>query len=133
MKNIFFLILTIAGLISQSCNSSLPKSESTDAISEVLDLATFKQKIDEEQNFILLDVRTPGEVSEGMIEGAINIDVEGDGFEDKIEMLDKSKTIYLYCRSGKRSALAAGILVDHGFLELYDLKGGYLAWSEAKE
>ncbi|MBT8219772.1 MAG: rhodanese-like domain-containing protein [Bacteroidia bacterium] len=135
MRNTIFFIVAIAGLIFQSCNFGSPKttSESKEYISEVLDLATYKEKMAEEEDFILLDVRTPGEVSLGMIEGAINIDVEADGFIEKIEMLDKTKPVYLYCRSGQRSETAAGILVEHGFPVIYDLKGGYLAWSGKDE
>ena len=137
-KNTIFFIVAIAGLIFQSCNFGSNKNtsvstESTDYTSEVLDLTTFKQKMATEEDFILLDVRTPGEVAEGMIEGAINIDVEADGFDEKIEMLDKTKPIYVYCRSGQRSATAAEILVQHGFPIIYDLEGGYLAWSETEE
>ena len=45
-------------------------------------------------------------------------------------VLDKEKPVYLYCRSGKRSASAAEKLKEAGFTEVYNLKGGILAWKE---
>lgn len=76
----------------------------------------------------LVDVRTLEEFQEGHLKSAQNICVTDDDFEENIAKLDKNKPIYLYCRSGKRSARAAKILKDLGFKEIYDMDGGYLNW-----
>ena len=70
----------------------------------------------------LLDVRSPGEYSGGFIDGFINIEL--DTLRDNLDMLDKSKPVYLHCRSGLRSYIACRILTQNGF-DCYNLSGGY--------
>lgn len=76
----------------------------------------------------LVDVRTIEEFQEGHLKNSQNICVTDDDFEENIVKLDKNQPIYLYCRSGKRSARAAKILKELGFKEIYDMEGGYLNW-----
>ena len=80
---------------------------------------------------IVLDVRTPAETAQGHIEGASFIDFYDEGFEQKMDLIQKDKPIYIYCRSGGRSAKAAEIMLRQGFIEIYNLDGGILAWEEA--
>ncbi len=87
----------------------------------------FKELISAE-GAIILDVRTPGEFEGGYIEGAINIDYNSPDFETQIEELDKSQAIYIYCASGGRSSKAMSLMADKGFVELYNLLGGYGGW-----
>jgi phage shock protein E len=77
---------------------------------------------------VILDVRTPAEFAAGHIEGAINIDAESGRFAEEIKSLDDTKTYAIYCRSGRRSALAADAMLDAGFTSLYNLDNGLLAW-----
>lgn len=77
----------------------------------------------------LLDVRTAKEFKDGHLENARNIDVLEDDFSEKVKTLDKEKPLYLYCRSGNRSAKATSILKDMGFREIYDMEGGFLKWN----
>lgn len=87
----------------------------------------------EDTNVVRLDVRTVPEYLRGHIEGSINIDVLKDSFEIKaINSLDKSSTIALYCRSGRRSKDAARILAENGF-NVVELESGYNGWTEYKE
>ncbi len=80
---------------------------------------------------VLLDVRTAKEFGEGHLQSALNIDVTEDGFVEKAKpVLPADKTIAVYCRSGKRSALAAGALTKEGY-KVVNLKGGIIAWKEA--
>lgn len=82
------------------------------------------------QDVALIDVRTPQEYAQGAIKGAVNIDYfDQELFLKKISALEKSKPVYLYCRSGNRSMKAARQLASLGFEKIYDLAGGYLAWS----
>lgn len=79
----------------------------------------------------LLDVRTAEEFADGHLVGAQNIDVLKDNFTNKaIATFDKSKTIYVYCRSGKRSMKAARTLAQHGYT-VVNLNGGILAWQQS--
>jgi len=77
----------------------------------------------------LVDVRTSKEYRGGHIKNAINIDFFNSGnFTKAFEKMDKDKPVYLYCRSGARSQKAAKRLVNMGFSQIYDLKGGYMRW-----
>jgi len=78
---------------------------------------------------VFLDVRTPGEFTEGHIVGAINVDYYEDDFAEQIAQLDKSKTYAIYCRTGVRSANAMRIMYDKGFHKIYNILGGTYAWA----
>ena len=80
----------------------------------------------------LVDVRTPDEFAEQHIPGAVNIDVYEDDFIDQcMARLDKDRPVAVYCRSGKRSANAAGQLRKAGFKPVLNLDGGIMAWLDA--
>jgi rhodanese-related sulfurtransferase len=79
---------------------------------------------------VLVDVRTPEEYNDGHLENALNIDWYNDSFTKEFEKIDKKKTIYLYCRSGKRSADATKYLDSLGYGKVVNLEGGYIAWAE---
>ena len=82
-----------------------------------------------DSNAVILDVRTEDEWNEGIIPGAINIDIyKGQGFIDSLEELDKSKTYYVYCRSGARSGNACNVMNQLGFEKAYNLSGGIMQW-----
>ena len=82
-------------------------------------------------NVIVLDVRTVEEFNEGHIEGAILIDQKQSDFIEKTKsLLPIDKKIAIYCRSGRRSANAAGRLADIGY-KCVNLKGGIIAWKDA--
>ena len=76
----------------------------------------------------LIDVRTAQEFTSGAIKGAVNIDYSNSNFLKNIQAFDKDEPIYLYCRSGRRSASAAKQLKEAGFTKIFDLQGGILAW-----
>lgn len=83
----------------------------------------------EDENAVILDVRTEDEWNKGIIPGAINIDIyKGQGFIYQIEELDKSKKYYVYCRAGARSAQACSIMNQLGFEHTYNLLGGMMEW-----
>ena len=78
----------------------------------------------------LLDVRTAAEYAEGHIGAAINIDVLANGFEEEaIKRITRERPVAVYCRSGRRSKKAAGILVKNGY-EVIELNSGYIGWTE---
>ena len=82
------------------------------------------------ENIQLLDVRTPSEWAEGVIENAIEINVTANNFENiALEKLDKTKPVYIYCRSGGRSKIASELLLKKGF-ETYNVLGGYNEWQQ---
>ncbi|NQY27927.1 MAG: rhodanese-like domain-containing protein [Flavobacteriaceae bacterium] len=83
-----------------------------------------------EDNTVILDVRTPNEWAEGIIENAILINIlEPQSFMGEIENLDKSKNYYVYCRSGARSGQACQVMNSIGINETNNLSGGILEWT----
>lgn len=82
-----------------------------------------------ENGAILLDVRTPSEFADGHVDGAVNVPVQE--LEARIGELDASRSVVVYCRSGNRSATAAGVLRERGF-EVTDL-GPMSAWPRQDE
>ena len=83
--------------------------------------------MEEESGYIILDVRTPEEFRERHIPNAINIPNETIGSEDIQELPDKDQLILVYCRSGRRSKLAAQSLADLGYTNIREF-GGILDW-----
>ncbi len=86
-------------------------------------------KAQEDENAVILDVRTEDECNEGIIPNAITIDIyKGQAFIYKIEELDKSKNYYVYCKAGGRSSQACNIMNQLGFENTYNLIGGFMNW-----
>ena len=80
--------------------------------------------------FVVLDVRTAGEVKEVCILNAMNIDIRSSEFVAKAVKLNKERTYLVHCRSGARSQTALKALQKLGFLKLYHLDGGIMAWEK---
>ena len=114
MKNIS--ILLAATVLAIGCSNGY---DSVDA----QDFAETLKKPDVQ----IIDIRTPQEFNEGHIPGAVNIDLYSEDFFEQMECLDKEKPIAIYCRSGRRSKIAADRFVGKGF-EVTELDGGIIAW-----
>ena len=119
MKKLIVVILTSV-LILTGCTSA---DDSVD-----LKVSDFSAK-SQEVGVVSLDVRTADEFAEGHLIDAININVESGNFEAEIEKLDKNTTYAVYCRSGRRSAIAVDLMKKAGFTNLYNLDGGLIDWS----
>ncbi len=88
-----------------------------------------KEKLDKNEDLILIDCREQGEWDEAHIKEAQFLPLSN--FEEEMKKLtDTSKTIVCQCRSGKRSLNAAAMLQDEGFENLFNLEGGILAWMD---
>ena len=86
------------------------------------------QKNKANPDFVILDVRTPEEFESGHIEGAVNINYHSDTFVEDLNKLDKNKTYFVYCRTGRRSSDAIGIMTKQGFRELFRIDGDIVKW-----
>ncbi len=75
----------------------------------------------------LVDVRTADEYNSGHIVGAENMDVNQSDFDSRVATLDKHRPVALYCRSGRRSKIAAERVATQGFTVI-ELDGGILSW-----
>ena len=99
---------------------------------ESLDAEAF-EKVISDTSVVRLDVRSIDEYASGHIAKAINIDVMKDDFTTKAtSLLPKDKTIALYCRSGRRSKKAAGILAENGY-KVIELNSGISGWINARK
>ena len=98
---------------------------------ENLSVDEFEKRLAEDPSVQLIDVRTPEEYAEGHLALAVNIDWKAAGFLEMAEkQLRKEDPVFVYCRSGRRSAEAAKALQKRGYA-VSNLLGGFLAWTEA--
>lgn len=91
--------------------------------------AEFSEKINNEKNPQIIDVRTPEEFKDGHLDNAINIDWSNANFQANIAKYDKTRPVYIYCLSGGRSKKAAENFAMLGYQKVYELKGGIMRWN----
>ncbi len=143
MKSVYSLLVVFLMAIYCSCGGAAPESESakieettisttaptlSDSPDGQVSKERFASLLSSMTNPQLIDVRTLGEFKEGSIEGALNIDFYNDDFQSQLKSLDKDRPVFIYCKSGGRSAKAYKMLKDMGMEKVYDLKGGYSGW-----
>ena len=102
----------------------------TESVTISVNANDFEEKLRQTVAPQLVDVRTSDEYNESHLPEAINMDVNRKEFNQSLSVLDKTRPVFVYCRSGKRSLKAASILEKNGFTEIYNLKGGILEWKE---
>jgi len=124
MKATLFNLLFL-GFLFASCNGQ------TNAKYESIAAVSFSEKIKSTSQAAIIDVRSPEEFTSQHIENAVNIDWNGENFDNKIGKYDKSKPIFVYCMSGGRSKKAAEKLAELGFSTIYELEGGIMKWNAA--
>ena len=120
MKKLLTCLLAVLGL-NTACGKGNFENTDVQGFAELI----------ADSNAVVLDVRTAAEFAEGHIQGAILIDQGQSDFVEKAKAARPTdKTIAIYCRSGRRSANAAGRLADVGY-KCVNLKGGIIAWQGA--
>ncbi|REG90795.1 thioredoxin domain-containing protein [Flavobacterium aquicola] len=119
------LYLFIISFIIFSCNGQTSTNVKT------IDVASYSEKIKATPNAQILDVRTPDEYATGHIENSDNVDFLSSSFVLKTDKYDKTKPVFVYCKSGGRSAKASAKLAELGFTSVYNLDGGMLKWEAA--
>lgn len=125
MKNRMKLLLATAALgaiVIAGCSSSTGTAVDTVAP------ATAAEIITTESDEVVLDIRTPEEYDQGIIEGAINIDFYDNDFAVQLDALDKDAHYVVYCNSGNRSGQANSIFEDLGFTDVTEIDGGITNW-----
>ena len=118
MKYILMIALVIGGLFMfmQSGNAN-----------QTMKYEELQNKLNAQENFVLLDVRTQEEFNAGHIAGAILLPYDEINVKAATVLPDKEKEIVLYCRSGRRSAIAKKALVELGYKDVEDF-GGINRW-----
>ena len=134
----FFLIISLFYIIGcspkevNSANIQTASPSITESIAVQgpdITIAKAKQMMETSKDIILIDVRTQGEVDNGIIGNPLHIDISKPDFKQKIEALDKSKEYIVYCAVGGRSGTAVKYMRQAGFDKSYNMMGGYKEWS----
>jgi len=120
LRYIFFLLMSFTAIF---CNGQTIKN---------IEAAAFAEKIKTTPNAQIIDVRTPEEFASEHIDNAVNVNWLADDFVTKTSKIDKSKPVFVYCKSGGRSAKASEKLQELGFKTIYELQGGILKWNAAE-
>ena len=122
LKRIVVIAFLLIGIVF-----SISPFNKPDSGYQKIDPATAYQRLQQEKDIILLDVRTEVEYKERHIPGSVLLPLDHlkDGIGEVTK--DKDAKIFIYCRSGNRSAQAAGILTQMGYRNVYDL-GGIIDW-----
>jgi len=89
------------------------------------------QSMEGNTSFTVIDVRTTEEYDEGHIPDALNFNINGDSFNTTIGILDRNLSYLVYCKSGGRSGNARNMMIDMGFMEIYNMIGGFSGWRDA--
>ena len=122
--NTLIAILIVIILIVSGCGNN---SEKTDSDYKKITAEEAKIKIDEDEDVIVVDVRTLEEYNEGHIENSVLIPNETISDIPPEQLPDLDSEILIYCRSGNRSQQAAEKLIDLGYTNVYDF-GGIIDW-----
>ena len=127
-------VLTVA-IIMIACQTESSNETTNSNVAKDVNVDEFETLLNkrEENQAQLIDVRTPPEIGQGNIEGAVFFNIKEKGFEKSLESLDKSKPVLVYCKSGGRSGKAMEIMQEMGFMEVYNLEGGITAWNDAEK
>jgi rhodanese-related sulfurtransferase len=125
------LRVIVVSLLSLSIFSCTGQQTASETSFKDVSVEQASKMLQEKKNILVLDVRTPGEVAEGTIEGATVIDYQGATFNSIIDQLDKEQPVLVYCAVGGRSGKTMEIMKEKGFKEVYNLSGGFTAWKAA--
>ena len=123
MKKRIFLLLAV--MILTACGQD--KENNQGAVYVNITAEEAKQIMDSEEGYIILDVRTQEEYNQGHIPGAIMISHEEIAEKAEGVLTDKNQLILVYCRSGRRSKIAAEALVELGYTNIKEF-GGIIDW-----
>ena len=123
MKKLIFLLLAV--IMLTACGQDKEKDQGAVYVNITAEEA--KKIMDTEEGYIILDVRTWEEYNEGHIPGAIQISHEEIPTKAEKVLTDKDQLILVYCRSGRRSKIAAEALVELGYTNIKEF-GGIIDW-----
>ncbi|EHQ88332.1 rhodanese-like domain-containing protein [Desulfosporosinus youngiae] len=134
MKRILYLftVVILVCLLSLSGCSPLQSESDEKPIYQTISSENAKKRLDSEKGIILLDVRSEAEYAEKHIPGSLLIPVEAIETQAAEKLKDKDATIFVYCRSGNRSVIAAQALANMNYTDVYNL-GGINSWPYATE
>jgi len=119
MKLNFILIFALSFIYLMGC--------AQEPVARDVEAKEFQSLLTGEEG-IVLDVRTPDEFAAGHLPKALNLNIHDVNFPTELKKLDHAKPVYVYCQAGGRSSRAMKMLHEEGFVQVYNLLGGYGAW-----
>ena len=124
------MLVLLAMILLTACAQN--KEKDREAVSMNITAEEAKRIMDNEEGYVILDVRTQEEYDEGHIPGAVLISHEEIAEKAEDVLTDKDQLILVYCRSGRRSKIASEALVELGYTNIKEF-GGILDWPYAVE
>jgi phage shock protein E len=109
---VFVVLIVLASMAMAACGGSTAQP--------AVQMADASEAVSMLDSRVVIDVRTAAEYAAGHIAGAQNIDVEAADFASRISTLDGAAPVLVYCRSGRRSAIAAEQMAAAGFSDIVD-------------
>jgi rhodanese-related sulfurtransferase len=140
MKTLSILVLSLfAAIAVTGCLATQTGGDVSDAGSDLpaygvistQQAASVVISLQDDPEFVLLDIRTLAEVEAGHLSGAVSLDFYSDSFRDDLAALDRDLVYLIYCRTGNRTGQAYGIMEELGFERVYDMGGGISQWLAA--
>jgi rhodanese-related sulfurtransferase len=125
-----FMVAILSACFSQGNKDKEPEEASIKTITTEEAYNAIKDNKDND-NFVILDIRTPGEYATGHLENSVPIDFYSDTFAEDLNKLDKTKTYLVYCRSGNRSTNSLKVFSKLGFSRVLNMAGGIRGWLAA--
>ncbi|MBE0523502.1 MAG: rhodanese-like domain-containing protein [Methanosarcinales archaeon] len=129
MKKYLIIILLLLSTSVLGCLTNVPEEDNGESVKYIsIPVSEAKIKVDSGEYFIL-DVRTQEEYDAGHIANSLLI--PHTDISDRLDEVPEDMPILVYCRSGRRSAIASQALIDNGYSEVYNMQGGFNEWENA--
>ena len=126
-------VIAFAGSTAAETSQVTSDASAMPGAVEIRDIAIAEvaQLISQDDSVVILDIRTPGEFSQGHIKGAMNIDYLAGDFATNLAALDRDKTYVIHCQSGNRSGRSLSQFRELGFQKVLHLDAGFAGWQKA--
>lgn len=92
-----------------------------------IDSESLSQRLTKAEDVLLVDIRTPAEIAQGLIPDALQLPMHL--IPIRISEIPKDRDVVIYCRSGARSYQACAYLMQQGYNRVLNLRGGIIAWA----
>jgi len=137
MKSIKFSLVSVTLLLLLSVGTLVSAKDTTASSDEKVVVQHVNpteaaKLIEDNPDYVILDVRTPIEFKHSQIENALNVNYYSFSFKKQIEKLDRDKTYIVHCQTGVRSGKTMPIMLRAGFKNLIHMDGGMKGWKQAK-
>jgi len=122
------LAVACSGPVAGTGEGRQEASDSTFGVLPVEEAALVVREHLDDDDFVLLDIRTPIETAGGHLPGAQFLDFYDSAFRSELQKLDRTDTYLIYCRTGNRTGQAYALMTNLGFERVYDMGGGITEW-----